>query len=471
MKKVIYWGLLVLAVLVSSCEEWLTIRPKDKIEKAKLYETEDGFWQALNGIYALLYENYGVVNSSWQPCYVENLAGIWRTSANSVGEKLEEHAYKDGNVDSKMGDVFLRFYKLIAHCNTILSYIDKVDFLPERTYNIIKGEALALRAFFHFDLIRIWGPMPTNVDEGYAYLPYVTQVSKQSMTYHTYSDYMQFLQEDLIAAEKLLGESDPLLKYSCDELNTSSLMDEYDRLEFYYRQHHMNYFGVCALRARVALWMGDSENAVAYAKIVKEAKNPDGSLKFRLGTANDIDMTNNETNTRTLGMEHITGYYMSYFNWDASYGRTGSDQIYMDMAKVNDLFLDGNDFRRAKWIKETEDEKYMTITKYMCYNNLWIPLIRLSEIYLILAEELPLTEANTVYKEFCDVKGCAYEVLTEGNRQNKILLEYYRDFLGEGQIFYANKRMAVKSMMWIKEDMAEGQYTLPLPSRESDLLN
>lgn len=119
----------------------------------------------------------------------------------------------------------------------------------------------------------------------------------------------------------------------------------------------------------------------------------------------------------------------------------------------------------------TEDKKYMTINKYICYNNLWVPLIRLSEMYLILAETLPLDEANVVYKEFCEAKGCSYEVLSEGNRQNKILMEYYRDFLGEGQIFYANKRMAVESMLWIKEDVAEGQYMLPLPSRESDLLN
>lgn len=458
-------------MFASSCEEWLTIRPKDKIEKAKLYETEEGFWQALNGIYALLYDNYGVVNSSWQPYYLENLAGIWTVSANSVGEKLAKHAYKDAGVDSKLAEVFLKFYKLIAHCNTILSYVDKVDFLPERSYNLIKGEALALRAFFHFDLIRIWGPMPTNVDEGYTYLPYVTQVSKQSMPYYTYTDYMKLLQEDLIAAEALLGKSEPLLKYSCDELNTSTLMDEYDRLEFYYRQHHMNYFGVCALRARFALWMGDKESAVTYAKIVKDAKNANGSSKFRLGTAADIDMSNNENNTRSLGMEHIIGHYISYFNWDSSYGRTGGDQIYMDISKVNDLFSDGNDYRKANWIQMTEDKKYMTINKYICYNNLWVPLIRLSEMYLILAETLPLDEANVVYKEFCEAKGCSYEVLSEGNRQNKILMEYYRDFLGEGQIFYANKRMAVESMLWIKEDVAEGQYMLPLPSRESDLLN
>lgn len=471
MKKFIYWGLFGIIILVSSCDKWLTIRPKDKIEKAKLYETEEGFWQALNGIYSLLEENYEVVNTSWQGYYADNLAGVWTTPVNSVGEKLEEHAYKDGNVDKKLGEVFLRFYKLIAHCNTILAYIDAADFLPERTYNLIKGEALAMRAFIHFDLIRIWGPMPTNVDEGYTYLPYVTQVSKQSMTYHTYSDYMRFLQEDLIAAEALLSASDPLLKYSCAELNTTSLMDEYERVEFYYRQHHMNYFGVCALRARVALWMGDKETAVTYAKIVKDAKNADGTSKFRLGTANDIDMSNNETNTRSLGVEHIVGFYMNYFNWDSYYGRTGNDQIYLAISKVNSLFSDGNDYRRANWIKETEDKQYMTITKYICYNDLWIPLIRYSEIYLILAEALPLEEANAVYKEFCEAKGCVYEALTEGNRQNRLLMEYYKDFLGEGQIFYANKRMAVGTMQWIKEDMAEGQYMLPLPSRESDLLN
>lgn len=473
MKKFAYLGMIAVMVLASSCESWLTIRPKNEIEKDKLYETEEGFWQALNGVYSLLGENYGVRTTSWSTWSAECLIGLWRVTTNSVEDKLQEHAYKYGSVDAKLGDVFLRFYKLVAHCNTILAYIDNVDFLPERSYNIIKGEALAMRAFIHFDLIRIWGPMPEKVDEGYTYLPYVTEVGKQAMTYYTYERYMELLQADLLLAESLLGESEPLLKYSCDELNTSSLIDEYDRLEFYYRQHHMNYYGVCALKARVALWMGDKETAAKYAGIVRDAKNTDGQAKFRLGTTADIDMVNTKENTNSLGMEHIAGHYVSQWNHMQYYGSSSDNGLYFEASKViNSLFSDGNDFRANKWVKETSDDpRYATITKYMCDNDLWVPLIRLSEVYLILMESLPLDQANVIYEEFCQAKGCAYTPMTESSRQSQILMEYYREFLGEGQIFYANKRMGIKKMLWIKENMTEGQYTLPLPSRESDLLN
>lgn len=44
---------------LTSCDKWLTIQPENEIEKTKLYETEEGFWQALNGLYYTLGTNYG----------------------------------------------------------------------------------------------------------------------------------------------------------------------------------------------------------------------------------------------------------------------------------------------------------------------------------------------------------------------------------------------------------------------------
>ncbi|MFR7811308.1 MAG: RagB/SusD family nutrient uptake outer membrane protein [Butyricimonas faecihominis] len=53
--------------------------------------------------------------------------------------------------------VWGEMYKTIANVNTLIEYTDKKrDVLKGNNYEIIRGEALALRAFIHFDLLRLY---------------------------------------------------------------------------------------------------------------------------------------------------------------------------------------------------------------------------------------------------------------------------------------------------------------------------
>lgn len=475
MNKFIYISLCSLVFLFTSCEKWLTIQPNNEIEKTKLYETEDGFWQATNGIYYYLYHIYDPSVSATEYRYSvdvwEDLICLWTVSSTSSSAQWNKHMYKNSNVENDMEIIFLNLYNLIAHCNTILQYVDNVDFLPSTSYNIIKGEALALRAYFHFDLMRLWGPMPTNIDENYTYLPYVTQVSKSSSEYNTYEDYMSFLLEDLDEAERLLKMSDPIVNYSCDELNTGSMFGDYNRTEFYYRQNRMNYYGACALHARVALWMNDQQTAVSYADSIINATNADGSLKFTLGTASDVS-EETQTNTNTLHTEHLFSIYYSYYNWQESWSTIQDNKHYFQWSKISSLFNgDENDFRFGTLCYQPDDSQqaYGTSRKYMCYDDLWVPLARLSEMYFIVMECGSLDRANELYNQFCASRGCQYTELTAENRQSIVLQEYYKEFIAEGQIFFANKRLAIQNPLWVEDDMREEQYVLPIPERESNL--
>ena len=66
--------------------------------------------------------------------------------------------------------------------------------------------------------------MPNSVEDGYAYLPYVRDVSRNVHDYSNYADYMNMLLADLTEAENLLAEYDPILTYSNAELNVNSLL-------------------------------------------------------------------------------------------------------------------------------------------------------------------------------------------------------------------------------------------------------
>ena len=330
-----------------------------------------------------------------------------------------------------------------------------------------------MRAMLHFDLIRLWGPMPNNVDASYRYLPYVQQVSKKVNTYDTYGEYMEKLQADLDSAEFLLGKYEPLLTHTCNELNKNG-GDDYDRLEYYWRQNHFNYYAVWGLKARIALWMGDKERALTYAQMVKETLNVDGSVKFRQGTANDINITSTDEAVNTLKAECLFGYYLSYYNWQQEFNDNTAD-FKTPISNIEGLFDDKNDFRYTLCWKVdpdvfTGEPQNVTTYKYKAYNNNWIPQIRLAEMYLIMIECAPLDVANVLYKEFCNSRGMGYKELTEGSRMDILQREYYKEFIGEGQVFYMSKRLGVERMLWGNQKCAEAQYVLPIPRRESEII-
>ena len=94
------------------------------------------------------------------------------------------------------------------------------------------------------------------------------------------------------------------------------------------------------------------------------------------------------------------------------------------------------------------------------------PIIRLSEMYLMIMEKAPLTEANEVYKEFCTARGLEYVPLTETDRQERVCKEWIRELIGEGQNFFTYKRLNVRNMIFGISECSEEQYILPIPEKE-----
>ena len=98
-----------------------------------------------------------------------------------------------------------------------------------------------------------------------------------------------------------------------------------------------------------------------------------------------------------------------------------------------------------------------------------IPMIRLSEMYLIAMETAnSLEEANALYRTYMQARAVPVSVdLTQSELDAEILKEYRREFWGEGQMFYTYKRLGTEEMLW-KTDRAvtENDYIVPLPSTE-----
>ena len=438
-------NLLFLSVFVCGCSDWLTIMPKTQMPADEMFKTEEGFQDALTGVYIGFTDNYEI-SGDFISDFVEHLACQWDGFTEESKEgKMNRHEYFD--LDSDILRMFQGLYKSVADVNIILEYIEN-GVLKDSEYRNIKGQLLALRSFFHFELIRLWGPMPTSVG-GKKYLPYVTKVSVSPYEYHSYSDYMNLLNVDLDAAEALLSP-----------LTQSDSVKALDASFLYYN-------GTMALRSRVALWMQNKEDAVKYANKVFGIKD------YTLATRADVN-----NGDYSFSKEHI--FALSYSTKIKDF--LSDVYIYEDVLN-NTLFPDAfSDIRLAGWkLQENDGEemKKMTCLKFNLPEDenssdeekqVSVPLFRLAEIYLTLMECLDLEEANKLYYSFCEARRCPYKAFSdEAEREQVLTMEYRKEFIGEGQLFYFYKRKGVRNMPRCIRACGSDSYVLPLPRKEVDI--
>jgi starch-binding outer membrane protein, SusD/RagB family len=486
MKKIKYIILVLISLIsATSCDKYLTVNPKTQMTQDVLFSAQDGFKDALTGAY-IQFKSNTTYGQNLTMTTMEQLISNWDVTANTTEQKLGLFNYTDANVDALMTSIYSQQYLVISSVNAILAQIDvnKEVFTTPGLYELIKGECLALRAYCHFDILRIWGPVPSSVPTGNIMPPYVTTLSKIPNPLISYVQYQSLLLQDLTDAENLLKPVDPILNYSLLDLGrpgsiTQTTFNPTDTY-FAYRYLRMNYYAVKALQARANLWFGKSQVAYTAAKVVISAVNPDGSAKFRLGIASDITAAN-----YPLTPEHIFGIYdfalsTKYANLFANgtlkkgtAATTVTSQLYGST---------GTDIREVSlWLLITQPNQAKT---YICqkYNvpataasgsadlNR-IPLIRLSEMYFIVIETTTdPTEALALWTAFRTARNITVSPLPSDPMQvqTTLLAEYRKEFIAEGQAFYAFKRLNAPktSIIWVPT-AATPNYLFPMPKTES----
>src|SRR5699024_974535 len=106
-------------------------------------------------------------------------------------------------------------YGIVASINAILNNVEenKHVFRTPGMYELVKGECLALRAYLHLDIMRLFGPQPSNPTDGNE-LAYVTEFSKSMNKRIDFDSYKSLLFKDIQEASNLLAEIDPITEYS-----------------------------------------------------------------------------------------------------------------------------------------------------------------------------------------------------------------------------------------------------------------
>jgi len=243
MKKTIFIlksSFLALSLIAAvACESWIDVEPTDRLSEDKVYSTQKGFLQALNGVYAEM-NNNTVYGGHLSVGVIDVLAQYYDGgSENSYTYYYyPRYDYTNTGVKNTFSNVWSKMYSLISSANIILEKCEQTDVLPSQYQKMIKGEALAMRAMFHLDLLRLFGPvMSENAHE--MAIPYVTVADQNIQDFLTADVVIDRIIHDLTEASGLLQSSDPVLTDG-----VKHTPDDGDNLDFCYRQYRMNYFAV-----------------------------------------------------------------------------------------------------------------------------------------------------------------------------------------------------------------------------------
>lgn len=436
MKKILLY-IIVISNLLTSCSvnDWLTVQPEDTLSKDEMFQSKQGFYDALYGVYILTRNNYDH-NGHLMSDFIEHLASQWEVTPGTISESMKLHEYS--LLDSQISTVFEQQYKPIANLNLILEYLETQNFLPYEDYKLLRAECLGLRAWLHFDLIKLWGPIPTKINATKKYLPYVTLLGYERNLAISYEDYMNLLQNDINEAE--------------------IIFKDYPN----HNTYRLGKWGILALQARINLWLGNRDKALSYANTIIDFVDNDANETFQLGTLDNIGI-----NDYRFISEHLFGINVD-FETDLF-----KSTLYNTTSYLNELYeYSGSDIRVELW----EDRKVTGLAepaknplKYIDGEGS-VSIVRLAEIYLIAMECSDLTRTNELYETFSAARGIGYEEITSASQLDEILQkEYRKEFIGEGVLFYYYKRNEVSRIPRNTEICDDDCYVLPLPRKEIDV--
>ena len=480
MKRILTYFAAMSLLIMTSCDAWLNVKPYDKMSEDELLSTEEGFIKLLNGIYIELNSDmlYGGALSVEM---IEMMGGAYVIGTDNAvwGNYADLASYKYGTEywRARMNETWNKAYSLILNCNMLLENLESTDVrFTGDNFKVIKGEALALRAMLHFDMLRLFGPVYSRHPELES-IPYYERYSVTPNDILPASEVAAEITDDLLNARILLA-NDPIktrgTMMDAPADGSSTLM--------YYRPLRLNYYAVTALLARSGLYFGDKEAAFEYStEIIADAATvfPFVDRSLVSGSPDDPDRIFSSEVIFALSHSQRNRLFKNYF--DPS--RIPNYVLRMDNDLMSNIVYGGgaltggnqDDYRyRVNWVSTGANRyfyKYSDMVDTGNIRNTMIPMIRLGEMYLIAAESRSDDiGAGVVYvNQLRSNRGVnALQTLTAENLQ----YEYIRELYGEGQLFFMYKRMFTpvlfSSIASRNPQPSDAIFTVPLPDTETD---
>ena len=433
MKKIVLACSWIVVMAVSACSDWVDVSPKTDVKSEDFFTSEDGFKSALIGIYGRM-TNTSLYGGHMTFNFMEKLVQRYDNNTDSKEVRAKIYDYKNqSDPKNTLAAIWSAMYQDIANINNLLANLETNggNIKTKGYWEMIKGEALGLRAFHYFDLLRMWGPIYLQDSTAKA-VPFRDKFNPDKVAPMAANELAHRILDDLHEAEKLLVNDK--MDYSYDFSNLFEAQ----------RNYRMNKYAVKALMARVYLWMGNKTMAATYAR---EVINDCGLTLLR---DNQKDVTLHDETLFGLSMynmsEKLKDSWKSVLPFNRELWITDENRLTVFESMTCGI----NDIRYKNGFGFIHGDNQNMCRKYLGEDSFYdenIPLIRLSEMYYILAESVSLEESVQYINKVRNTRGISrtYDVnyssaFTEDYRRDVLLKEYQKDFFAEGQFFYFLKR-------------------------------
>ncbi len=194
----ILFGFLLFSM--SSCTDMLVVSSKSLLSDDQVFTNTDSTREAISAIYDIFGQNNSYRNRLWlqmgQNTDIEYRSG-WATGTALTSIKSDDNialynsttALPDGYSNPGSDNPWNRLYQGVERSNLAIAGIRKFG-KPAAGNDMghYLGEALTLRAFFYFDLIKWWGDVPAWFDPMTAGTIYVAKSNRDSIYNHIIGD-------------------------------------------------------------------------------------------------------------------------------------------------------------------------------------------------------------------------------------------------------------------------------------------
>ena len=428
-----------------SCDDELNdLQPFTQGNPETFFNSVSAFQNGVDGAYKQLWNYYSDPDSGLQgiPDILSDNVILVRTgrTSNSTYFDYRYVASTGGAIDLYWSEA----YEAVNVANLVIAQIDNLADGPDK--NNILGQALAIRAWAHFDLVRLYGKIPTqsadaNASLGVVYIKVEDGDTEDPLAKPVRetvaSNYAEII-GDLERAAQLIGEGNG--------------------------QGKLNAAGIYGLLSRVYLYNGE------FQKVIDAAN----KVGVELATAEDLEGLYTDSNEAgiVVKLAYDTSSESSANNVGVLYSQTTASDV-LEYAFDFDFFnsIDEDDLRLGviSYIGENSGNQYNAIAKFLgetgeVNGRVDIKVLRAEEVLLNKAEaqfELGLDALSTL-NELRDLRYVAYAGGEIGSAlEDAIQFERRVELSFEGHRFFDLKRRGEPVMRSTMGDVIDGTGTPP----------
>ncbi len=250
MKILFVFAFIVFIFSATNCNKILNDDPTHEVNGGNGFTTIDDYNFALTGAYSLFQQKdyYGsTAGSNAYVCLPDMMTDNLTKTNEDLGNYITKTNWLYAEDDTDIANTWTSAYKIITQANIVLNGIDNIH-ANKLAINRVKGQALAIRAMVHFDVLRYWAEEfdRNSAKPGVPYISAFDYNNKPSRG--TVKQTYDSIEADLQLAKKLLSNTDVPIN-----INGRAYMDT---------------SVVNAIFARMYLYSNQMDSAIKYATYV-----------------------------------------------------------------------------------------------------------------------------------------------------------------------------------------------------------